>query len=74
MTSSHQGSQGSRDFRPDVQGLRAIICGRQECPPVVGNVLVYLDTRHLTQSYAKTLTPYLGERLLTASSRVRDAG
>jgi len=53
--------------------MTSLICGRQECPPVVGNVLVYLDNRHLTQSYAKTLAPYLSERLLSASSRVRDA-
>jgi peptidoglycan/LPS O-acetylase OafA/YrhL len=42
------------------------ICGPQECQPVVGNVMVYLDGRHLTAAYAQTLTKYLEPRLLTA--------
>jgi hypothetical protein len=56
-----------------VVDMTSLICGRLACPPVVGNVLVYLDTRHLTQSYSQTLAPYLRERLLAASSMVRDA-
>jgi peptidoglycan/LPS O-acetylase OafA/YrhL len=42
------------------------ICGPVECDPVVGNVLVYLDGRHLTATYAKSLTKYLEPRLLHA--------
>ena len=30
-----------------------------ECPPVVGDVLVYLDNNHLTNTYASFLGPYL---------------
>jgi len=40
------------------------ICGPVECKPVVGNVLVYLDGRHLTAAYAKSMTRYLEPRLL----------
>ena len=42
------------------------ICGPIECDPVVGNVLVYLDGRHLTAAYATSLTKYLEPRLLHA--------
>ncbi len=42
------------------------ICGPTECPPVVGNVLVYLDGRHLTAAYAMSMTKYLEPRLLKA--------
>lgn len=31
------------------------ICDRSECAPVVGNVLVWMDSNHLTATYAMTL-------------------
>jgi SGNH domain-containing protein len=34
------------------------------CGPVVGNVLVYRDKHHLTETFALTLAPYLERRLL----------
>jgi peptidoglycan/LPS O-acetylase OafA/YrhL len=43
------------------------ICGPRECQPVVGNVLVYLDGRHLTATFGRTLTKYLEPRLLKAA-------
>jgi peptidoglycan/LPS O-acetylase OafA/YrhL len=46
--------------------MNQFICGQAECPAVVGNVLVYFDGHHLTSFYAKTLTPYLEPRLLSA--------
>lgn len=42
-------------------------CIEGECPPVIGNVLVYLDDNHLTWEYAKSLAPDLEERLLAAT-------
>ncbi|GAA1676462.1 acyltransferase family protein [Glycomyces endophyticus] len=39
------------------------ICGPEACAPVVGNVLVYRDDAHLTNTYAATLGPYLGAGL-----------
>ncbi|WP_286308775.1 acyltransferase family protein [Agromyces mangrovi Wang et al. 2018] len=39
------------------------MCGPETCSPVVGNVIVTRDGRHLTATFAHTLTPYLGPRL-----------
>jgi len=47
--------------------MNSFICGPQECQPVVGNVLVYIDDRHLTATFGKTLTNYLEPRLLQAA-------
>jgi SGNH domain (fused to AT3 domains) len=44
--------------------LTNLICGKQTCHPVVGNVLVYRDKHHLTNTYALTIAPYLERRLL----------
>jgi len=49
-----------------VINMDRFICGPAECDPVVGNVLVYLDGKHLTATYAKSLTKYLKPRLLHA--------
>jgi peptidoglycan/LPS O-acetylase OafA/YrhL len=46
-----------------VINMNSLICGPSLCPAVVGNVLVYMDSHHLTQSYAQTLTPYLRDKL-----------
>jgi hypothetical protein len=47
--------------------MNRFICGPKECTPVVGNVLVYFDGRHLTASYSKSMTGYLEPRLLKAA-------
>ena len=52
--------------RVKVIDMDNLICGPTECQPVVGNVLVYLDGRHLTATYAMSLTKYLEPRLLKA--------
>jgi peptidoglycan/LPS O-acetylase OafA/YrhL len=36
------------------------ICGPSMCEPVVGNVLVWRDSHHLTATFSRTLAPYLG--------------
>ncbi len=41
-------------------------CTPEVCPPVVGNVLVYRDGRHLTATYARTMTPYIERGILAA--------
>jgi len=41
-------------------------CDEDNCSPVIGNVLVYRDTHHLTASYAKTMAPALEEHLIKA--------
>jgi hypothetical protein len=47
--------------------MNSLICGRVKCPAVVGNVLVYQDSHHLTSTYALTTAPYLETRLLKVS-------
>jgi peptidoglycan/LPS O-acetylase OafA/YrhL len=50
-----------------------ILCPRtprgRRCPAVVGNALVYRDTYHLSATYARTLTPWLGRRLPSLGDR-----
>lgn len=43
------------------------ICGPETCAAVVGNVLVYRDDDHLTNTYVRTLTPVLGRQLRTGT-------
>jgi len=49
--------------------MNSLICGPATCPAVVGNVLVYFDNRHMTQSYAQTLAPYLRVKLTGALAK-----
>lgn len=46
--------------------LTDYICGAAACEPVVGNILVYRDDAHLTNTYAATLAPYLESEMLAA--------
>lgn len=39
--------------------LTGYLCDAERCPPVIGNVMVYRDSNHLSASYAKTLGPAL---------------
>ncbi|WP_353809235.1 acyltransferase family protein [Agromyces sp. SYSU T00194] len=43
--------------------LTDLMCGPEDCSPVVGHVILTRDGRHLTATFAHTLTPYLGPRL-----------
>lgn len=38
-------------------------CTDKDCPPIVGNVLVYRDDNHITTTYAEFLAPLLGSTL-----------
>ncbi|WP_026930020.1 acyltransferase family protein [Glycomyces tenuis] len=49
--------------------LTDYICAPAACEPVVGNVLVYRDDAHLTNTYAATLAPYLEAELLPVLDR-----
>ncbi len=44
--------------------LNSLICSPTQCPPIVGNVVVYRDTHHLTQTYITSLGPFFMEQLL----------
>ena len=44
--------------------LTDLICERTACSPVIGGVVAYRRAGHLSDTYVKTLAPYLRERLL----------
>jgi hypothetical protein len=43
------------------------VCPGGECPAAIGNVLVYRDTSHLTDTYAATLAPVVERTVLEAT-------
>jgi hypothetical protein len=45
------------------------ICGATSCPPIVGNLLVYRDTNHITRTYSKYLAPMLEPIVVYAEAR-----
>ncbi|HEX6967566.1 MAG TPA: acyltransferase family protein [Micromonosporaceae bacterium] len=45
------------------------ICPTDQCSPVIGNVLVYRQTSHLTATYVKTLTPMLARKFTEVGLR-----
>lgn len=59
-------SYAARDMSGTVPviDMNDLICTSAYCPGVVGNVLVYFDDHHFTESYSDTLAPYLKQRLL----------
>jgi hypothetical protein len=44
--------------RAELMDINSYICKPTVCPPIIGNVVVYRDTHHLTQTYITSLTPY----------------
>ena len=38
-------------------------CDEAICPPVIGNVIVYVDDSHITATYSRTLVPMLSRKL-----------
>jgi len=52
--------------RVDVLDFRDRFCAEGFCPAVVGNVLVYRDHHHVTDTYMRTLAPAFGDRLAAA--------
>lgn len=51
---------GARVFHIDLSDQ---LCPDGWCPPVIGNVLVYFDDNHISESYATTLGPFVEESL-----------
>ncbi|MEU4714738.1 acyltransferase family protein [Micromonospora purpureochromogenes] len=49
--------------------LNDAICPTDRCAAVIGGVLVYRDTNHLTATYARTLAPRLDSALAAAGTR-----
>jgi peptidoglycan/LPS O-acetylase OafA/YrhL len=47
-----------------VVDIRDAICPGKVCVPVIGNVLVYRTTSHITDTYARSLEPILADALI----------
>ncbi|MGW2095641.1 acyltransferase family protein [Promicromonospora sukumoe] len=56
-------TEAARIAGVDVIDLSDRYCGPQRCMPVVGNVMVYRDNNHVTDTYARSLQPYVAEGL-----------
>jgi peptidoglycan/LPS O-acetylase OafA/YrhL len=54
--------------RVESVNMNSLICSASTCKPVVGNVIVYIDTHHLTKAYTRTAEPYLADKLLATSA------
>jgi hypothetical protein len=52
--------------KPQIVDLSDYICLGKICPAVIGDVLVYRGTHHLSNTYARTLSPVLTEELRRA--------
>lgn len=57
----------AEELKKSVPGIHFLdltdqICTAMACPPVIGNVNVYMDDNHITESYMKTLTPIYEKR------------
>jgi peptidoglycan/LPS O-acetylase OafA/YrhL len=50
--------------RAQVIDMTSLYCTPTVCSPVIGNVLVYRDTGHITATYAATLAPYIEKRVV----------
>ena len=40
-----------------------LYCSGEVCPTIAGNVQIYLDTNHVTQTYGQTMAPILVDRI-----------
>lgn len=63
----------------EVPGVRTVdltdsICPEEQCVPVIGNVLIYRQGSHLTDSYVRTLTGPLGRQLVPIVAELTDYG
>ena len=46
-----------------IADMTDFICHPSRCEPIVGNILVYRDQHHLTATYAKTLAPFVADKI-----------
>ncbi|MGO2149836.1 MAG: acyltransferase family protein [Microbacterium gubbeenense] len=65
------GKQRAVDEDPNATllDLTRYYCADGVCPPVIGGVVVYRDSHHITATYASTLGPYLAAELRSALGR-----
>jgi hypothetical protein len=50
--------------------LLPYLCTDTACPAVIGSVVVYFDSSHMTATYARTLAPYLDRPIADALGNV----
>jgi hypothetical protein len=51
---------------PDIAtylSLTPYFCDARTCHALIGSVVVYLDAHHLTDTFSRSLAPYLGPRI-----------
>jgi peptidoglycan/LPS O-acetylase OafA/YrhL len=54
------------DGRARLVDLTDLYCTATVCPAVIGGVIVHRDRTHMTNTFAVTLAPYLGDRIAAA--------
>ena len=53
--------------------LTQYFCDAQRCHALIGGVVVYFDSHHLTTSYSRSLARYLGDAVAAAIGTGRAA-
>lgn len=54
--------------------LTDVVCPQGRCSAVIGNVVVYRDSHHLTNEYVETAAPLLEEKLRETMPQLFDSG
>lgn len=67
-----EAAAGNEDV--EVLNLTDAYCTEDECPPVIGNVMVYRDPHHVTATYMRTLAPMLWDELSQIAEAAGAAG
>ena len=52
-----------RSDRVHLVDLSSYMCDADVCPPVIGGALVIKDVGHMTQTFSRTLGPYVGRAI-----------
>lgn len=73
LSTAMQGNTPQLDAMGRVEEARMIdltdlICPNDSCPPILGNVLVWRDSHHLTNTFVGVLEPTLSEEVLAIVS------
>ncbi|GAA4364949.1 acyltransferase family protein [Paeniglutamicibacter cryotolerans] len=50
---------------PDIHvvDMSGFFCTKNSCPPIIGSVIVYFDSSHITATYSRTLAPFLERKI-----------
>lgn len=55
--------EGARQAGVPIIDPMPVLCNKKLCPSVIGDVLVYRDTYHLSATYARSIAPWLRTQL-----------